>query len=330
MRVMFIESNPVMIPLLPKGFRDAGFDTVVTGSIMSRDHLSSLMQLYQPQLVFTHGWADEQIHTKQQWIRELVTEWNIPHVYWSIEDPLYTDYFVVPLINVSKPDFIFTISKKHVDFYRSLGYPSAHLDWGVHPDVHHPVDPDPRYEVDIALVANSYYDTIQQFDVFRIRAMKTLLTPLIKTGTRVDIWGKGWEHMAPHLEVPVPTDWLRGELNYTECNKLYSSAKIILGLQNVKTQVTQRTYEVLAAGGLLLTVDTPAVRSLFTPEKHLIVSHLPSETVRLVRKYVKDSEQRKLIGAQAREEALKHSYVTRVSYIMDTLTKAGIFQNRGR
>jgi len=319
-----------MIPLLPKGFRDAGFDTIVTGSVVSRDHLSSLMQLYQPGLVITHGWADEQIHTKQEWIRDLTREWGIPHVYWSIEDPLYTDYFVVPLINVSKPDFIFTISKKHVDFYRSLGYPSAHLDWGVHPDVHHPVDPDPKYDVDIALIANSYYDTIQQFDVYRIKSMKTLLTPLVEAGIRVDIWGKGWEHMTPHLGVTIPSDWLRGTLHYTECNKMYNSAKIILGFQNVKTQVTQRTYEVLAAGGLLLTMDTPAVTKLFKPGKHLLVSDSPKDTVNTVKKYLNDSDRRKKIGVQARTEALKHSYVTRVGYIMDTLTKAGIFNGRAR
>ena len=323
MRVMFIESNPVMIPLLPKGFSDAGFEVTVT-SISSKEHLMTLLKLFRPQLVFTHGWGNEQIHERQHWIRESVKEMKIPHVYWSIEDPIYTDYFVVPLLKVAQPDFVFTISPEHVKFYRSMGYPSAYLDWGVHPDLNHPTKPDPKYMVDIALIANSYYDTIEQFNDYRLQAMKIILKPLVKAGIRVDIWGKGWEHMQPHLGVKIPDDWLRGELPYTECNTVYSSAKIILGFQNVITQVTQRTYEVLAAGGVLLSVDTPAARNLFKPQKDILLSDSPEKTKRIVKKYLRDEIARKQISSRGRAAALRHSYVSRVGYIMDTLTKAGI------
>lgn len=325
MRILFLESKPAMTGLLPKGFRDAGFEVMVS-AIISPEQLDSLMSQFQPHLVFTQGWGDEQTHEKQIWIRNLVTAMNIPHVYWSIEDPIYTDYFVVPLIRVAQPDFIFTISEQHVDFYRSLGYPSAHLDWGVHLDANQPSPDDYKYEVDIALISNSYYESIADFDVMRKESMEILLKPLIEAGMRVDIWGKGWEHIHPILGVRIPPDWLRGELPYTACNQVYRSAKIILGFQNVDSQVTQRTYEVLAAGGVLLTVHTPAVRERFTHKKHLLASNAPGETMKLVKKYLPAEGKRKKLGLLGRAAVMQHNYISRVGYMMDTLTREGIFQ----
>lgn len=325
MKVMFVESKPVMIPLLPKGFQDAGFEVYVTGSIDTKEQLAALVEQFEPHLVFTSGWGDEQLHKKQIWLREILSKKKIPHVYWSLEDPVYTDYFVVPLIQVAQPDFIFTVSAQHVPFYQSLGFPCAHLDWGIHPDVHSPTDPDPNYAVDIALIANSYYDTIEEFNINRIESMNILLTPLIQSGIRVDIWGSGWEHMDSLLGVDIPNEWLRGTLPYAQCNTVYSSAKIILGFQNVKTQVTQRTYEVLAAGGCLLTLDTPAVRQLFQPGEHLIVSNSPNQTLNMVKKYLHEEAERKKIGHQGRLAVLSHSYLSRVGYIMRVLTQEGIF-----
>ena len=57
--------------------------------------------------------------------------------------------------------------------------------------------------------------------------------------------------MGPHLGVEIPKDWIRGYIDYTDANKIYSASDIILGLQNLPTQLTQRTYEVLGLGGFL-------------------------------------------------------------------------------
>ncbi|WP_444545989.1 DUF3880 domain-containing protein [Xylanibacillus composti] len=58
-------------------------------------------------------------------------QFRLPHIYWSVEDPLYTDSIVMAIIETSKPDFIFTICKSMVEYYRSFGFPCAHLDWGI-------------------------------------------------------------------------------------------------------------------------------------------------------------------------------------------------------
>ena len=81
--------------------------------------------------------------------------------------------------------------------------------------------------------------------------------------------GRYWDEMDHIIGRKIPDEWIHGYLPYTEANKVYSSADIVLGVQNHLTQVTQRTYEVLGSGGILLTNDTPEIRRLFQPGKIL-------------------------------------------------------------
>lgn len=73
---------------------------------------------------------------------------------------------------------------------------------------------------------------------------------------------------------------------------MYSSANIILGVQNLDFQVTQRSYEMLGTGGLLQTNNTTKIRSLFTPDKELAVTSSPVETTKLVKHYLNHPEDR--------------------------------------
>jgi spore maturation protein CgeB len=82
----------------------------------------------------------------------------------------------------------------------------------------------------------------------------------------------------------------------------------MIGLQNYQTQVTQRTYEILGSGGFLLTSDIPAVRELFIPDKHFIVSSNPDETKNRVRYFLKRPELREKIRSAGMEAVKVHSY----------------------
>lgn len=131
--------------------------------------------------------------------------------------------------------------------------------------------------------------------------------------------------MAGVLGEPVPLEWLHGYLDYLETNKVYSSADIIIGLQNHRTQVTQRTYEILGAEGFLLTSDTPEIRRLFQPGRDLVVSSSAEETIDLVRYYLKKPAEREKISRQGKETVEKyHTYKHRASYIMNLLKQEGI------
>ena len=324
MRVFFFDSLDTMMHLLSSGFRDAGHEVLVSGT-SKLEEVQIMINRFNPELIVTNGWGNEQTPDNQLWIKNYAKQRQIPHVYWSIEDPTFTESFVLPLIRRAEPDFVFTLCPATVAYFRSLGIKAAQLDWGYQPTLHFPVPPDSQYSFDIVLVANSYNWVFDQWDIpYRIESMKNLLCPLIEKGIRVDIFGKGWDEIKPWIGLDIPMEWIRGPLPYLECKKVYSSAKIVIGLQNFTTQVTQRTYEALASGGFLLTSDTPAIRQRFIPGHDLAVSTSPADTLTAVRFYLNHAAERARISGNGRKSVEPHSYRKRVEYMLDVLRKENI------
>ncbi|WP_160725267.1 glycosyltransferase family protein [Bacillus sp. USDA818B3_A] len=329
MRVLFLESHPMWIHGLPNGFIDAGHEVKISGPIDQLD-LDSLIAEFQPDLIMTMGWGPENSsRSKQQKIYESTVNVNVPHVYWATEDPTSTEIFTIPYIRRTHPDFVFTICQDRVSYYRSLGIPSEHLDFGYHPKVHHPVEVDSDYYSPISIVANGYPSKLSYFpNHFRHQSMKNLIVPLIENNIQTYFYGNGWENMGQHLGVDIPKEWIRGYIDYTLANKVYSSSKIIIGLQNLPTQLTQRTYEVIGSGGVLLTNDTPEIHRVFQAGKDLLTSSTPEETLELVRYYLQYPNEREGLQKNSLKAVQKHSYKERAQFILEILERSGMFNNR--
>jgi spore maturation protein CgeB len=110
---------------------------------------------------------------------------------------------------------------------------------------------------------------------------------------------------------------LRDKLSYLDTNDVYSSAKIVLGFQNTESELTSRTFEVLAARGFLLAPCTPAIKETFIPGKHLVCSHSPEETIELMDYFLNHEEERKKIALAGQMEVyLNHTYRHRAAEIV--------------
>jgi spore maturation protein CgeB len=322
MRILFLESHPMWIYGLPNGFLDAGHQVMISGPL-TESVLRSVVSLFQPELVVSLGWTEEHTPEKREWVRRYIKEAGIPFVFWATEDPIHTEAFSLPYIRSTEPDLVFTVSPAMVEHYQSLGILAAHLDFGYHPSVHHPTSSAFKYR--LAIVANAYPDVLQAHpDLYRIKSMRQLIRPLLKRKIRIDFWGREWGRMDKYLGRSIPRPWIHGYLAYTLANKVYSAADIVLGLQNCEEQLTQRTYEVLASGGVLLTSDTPAVRERFVPGEHLIVSSSSDETRELVNYYLRELAQLERIRQQGMEAVEEHSYVRRALKMVEELQKRGI------
>ena len=131
------------------------------------------------------------------------------------------------------------------------------------------------------------------------------------------------------LGVDIPRDWIQGYIDYTDANKVYSSSDIIIGLQNLPTQLTQRTYEIMGSGGILLTNDIPIINRLFKSGRDLITSSSPEETIELVKYYLQYPEKRNVIKKcfRSRERTFLSK---RAEYIIDILIENGIFNRKRR
>ncbi|KFM99419.1 LysM peptidoglycan-binding domain-containing protein [Bacillus clarus] len=331
MRVLFLESHPMWIYGLPNGFRDAGHEVKVSGSLGEID-LCELIVEFSPDLIITMGWGPENSSKeKQKLIFESTTKFNIPHVYWATEDPTSTEIFTIPYIERTKPDFVFTICRDRIDYYKKRGIPADYLDFGYHPVVHHPVKADSNYYAPLAIVANGYPKKLSYFpNHFRHQSLKTLITPLIKNNIQIDFYGAHWDEMRTILGIDIPKEWIRGYLDYSSANKVYSSSDIILGLQNLPGQLTQRTYEIMGSGGMLLTNDIPIINRLFKVGRDLITSSSPEETIELVKYYLRYPGKRNVIKENALEVVKEYSYQKRAEYMIDILIEHGIFNGRRR
>lgn len=329
MRILFLESNPMWIYGLPNGFRDLGHVVKVSGPLIEHN-IFGIISEFNPDLIFTMGWTEENKPKKREWLRKYIKKANVPHIYWATEDlpsrPLFKTYSYSIIVDL-QPNFVFTVCPSMVVDYHNLKIPSAPLDFGYHENVHCPVEMDKRYICRIAVLANAYPGQMQRNPThYRNHSLQTLVRPLLENNIRIDFWGRKWEQMQPILGIHIPPNQMHGFCGYTEANKVYSSADFILGLQNDSEQLTQRTFEILGSGGFLITSDTPAVRRTFRPGRDLVAASSAADTVELVRYYMEHPEERKRIRQQGRRSVATHSYKHRADYILKVLREQKIIK----
>lgn len=327
MRMLFLESHPMWIFGLPNGFRDIGCEVMVSGPL-TEENIPKMMSSFKPHLIITMGWTSENVRQKVDWIRRNVKLYRIPHVYWATEDPTHTFTFTLPLIKRMQPDFVFTICKARIDYYRKLGIKCAHMDFGFHRSKNHHTPPVDKYKCQIAVIANGYPNILKLYpNHYRIQSLNDLISPLVKEDIRIDFWGREWNNMSSIIGEHIPDEWIHGYLPYEESCTVYSSADIVIGLQNHLTQLTQRTYEILGSGGFLLTSDTPEIRRIFVPDRDLVVSSSPEETLKQVEYYLNNKEARENIRNQGKIAAIPHSYSYRARCILKVLGAENILSN---
>ncbi|OCT13674.1 peptigoglycan-binding protein LysM [Paenibacillus pectinilyticus] len=324
MKILFLERGKLWSFGLPNGLRNLGHTVRISGPV-TQQRLRKQLTTFQPNLLVSVGWGPDHKKSKQRIIRKLATHYQIPLVYWSTEDPNFTDVFTIPLLQTMKPDFTFTISHPTATKFRSMGFAADYMDFGYDPAIHRAVKPMGRYRHHIAVVANAYPHVLRKYPrIYRRKSIDILIRPLLAKGYRVDFYGRGWDKMKPFLGKRIPRNWLHGPIAYKDANKVYSSAKIMLGLQNYQDMVTQRTYEILGSSGFLLTSDTQGVRGLLMPGRDLVASSTPSQTIALVGRYLKNREARIAIQRQGRKSIHPHSYTSRAQRMLTILSEKGI------
>lgn len=318
MRMLFLESDPQYVHGLPDGFRELGCEVMVQQDVNKED-LKLVYHLFKPDAIFTSGWG--KLHTKDnlKLIGDFTREYNLRHCYWATEDPRWTKEWSMPFVKAAKPTHVFTIDPDSVDMYRQKGFIAAYLPWACNPNYHHPVTPKEEYRCDIAVVATAGVT----WSGYRKEAVCILMKPLVKSGYNIKIWGNRWEQLHECvMGFTVPKRYLRGKLPYEETNAVYSSAKIVLGIQNRVDELNSRTFEIMGAGGFMLAPDTEEIRRKFIADQHLAVSGSEQQTIEAVNYYLKHDSKRKKVALKGRELVIdKHSYRDRAEEILHVLDR---------
>ncbi|OIK10934.1 hypothetical protein BIV60_19370 [Bacillus sp. MUM 116] len=319
MKILFIEAAKQYLLGLPSGFEKNDCKVKVLTDIQEEE-LVKVLKEFKPNLVVTAGWTKIHTSTKLQLLRRLLKKYCVKHAYWATEDPRWREKWSTYYVETTKPDYIFTIDRASIPYYQKLGFSAHHLTWACNPDFHKPSEQRKSLTCDIAVVATAGVT----WNSYRKNSVQILLKPLIQKGYDVSIWGGRWDQVDPKIiGFDVPSKLLRQKLSYTETNDVYSSAKIVLGFQNTFTELNSRTFEVLAARGLLLAPRTPAIEEMFKPGKHLVCSSSPEETLKLVEYYLKNEDERKKIAKAGQQEVYSnHTYKHRAKEILKVVGKS--------
>ncbi|SHK55256.1 CgeB family protein [Desulforamulus aeronauticus] len=314
MKILFIEIDPQYLLGLPPAFEEHGCEVKILQDIIEEE-LEQLFSKDRPDLVFTVGWTKIHTHAKLEILGRMVEKYQLKHAYWATEDSRWTEEWSLPYIKATKPAYIFTLDRETLALYSRLGLKAHYLPWACNPGFHRPAEPKEEYQCDIALVATGGVT----WNSFRRNSAQILLKPLVERGYDVAIWGKRWDTLDPDIVgFSVDSRHLRGKLSYLETNHVYSSAKIMLGFQNITTELTSRTYEIMGARGFLLTPATFAVLEKFKPGKHFVISQSEEDTLRLVDHYLHHAAERQKIALNGQQEVYSypHTYQNRAAQIL--------------
>lgn len=260
------------------------------------------IQDFKPDLLFDMGWDVEHCDpAKLDLLARLITHFGLYHVYFAEEDWLHFERWSKPYVEKVKPQFVFTRATTCMTEYKGMGFKTAYLDVGCNPYFHRPVPVVPAYLSELTVVANAQL----VWDIFRRKSVADLVVPLLSAPYQVHLWGRDWNQVGEYFGATLVNSIWHGVLPYVETPRVYSSAAVNLSIQSVEDQISNRTYDILATGGFLLTSDTSGVRERLTPGVNCDVSASSQETLEKVRFYLSHLEIRQKIAERGREHALQ-------------------------
>lgn len=278
------------------------------------EDLKNLLTTWKPNFALAEGVSISTVAAK---LFPLLRRYNVPFVYWAIDDPPDWRRMSRPLARGAK--LVLTPAQDCIPLYERDKTPAHYFHFACNPAFHSPRKPSEKYTCDCLLIAN-YYTSYEERKV----GLDIILTPLLKSSYSLKVYGN--EHWLYNTDqYTLPLEVYQGYLPYSELPVAYSSAKIVLGLHSVMnspTMMSMRTFEALGCGAFFLTHWTPALENLFKNHVHLVWSRTPDETLELIRFYLNREDLRQKIARQGQEEVYRyHTYPKRVQNIRIYLEK---------
>ncbi len=226
-------------------------------------------------------------------------------VLWSIDDPVHLDQSRFSFIQ--RCNLVFTQSLGSVPVYRRHGARKAEwLPLACDPSVHKRTESRPASE--IVFLGNFHYA--------REAGCRRILYPLLENGFNVRVFGLRW-----------PAEkWFMGPISWTSFGRVYSSAKIALGVHREPARLCElsmntRVFDAMGSGCLLLSDDFSGVEHYFSAGEDLVVARDPAEAVELARYYLENSKEREAIAGRGQRTVYsRDTYRHRVKLLCERLS----------
>ncbi|KJS18199.1 MAG: hypothetical protein VR69_01955 [Peptococcaceae bacterium BRH_c4b] len=322
MKFLFVNGPPIIKYGLAAGLAEAGEDIAIIevpgNTEMNPGYFREQLIIHRPDFVVVEGTA---ILKPYQVLFPVLQEFNVPLLFWAIDDPVEFKNFSLHLARKAK--YVFTTDIDCVPLYLRHGIRAAHIQFACLPSFHKKVAPDDSLRHDLVFVGNNYHKYTA-----RTKGLDTVLRPLLNGNYNIKVYGNQW-WVDGRRPFSLDRHFYGGYLSYERLPAAYSSAKIVLGLHSVDssaTMMSMRTFEALGCNAFHITQWTPAIENMFTNHKHLVWSKSAEETVDLVKYYLGRDYLREKIARSGQEEVYqKHTYLLRAKEILQKIIQ---FKNR--
>ncbi len=204
-------------------------------------------------------------------------------------------------------DAVFTTKSYHMDdeaVKRRAG--SLHfINHGFDPEVHRPIRPNQTlvssYACDVSFVGH--------WSPKKERMTQDIIDAL--PAVDIKLWGPGWERAQPQ----VREKWAGRGAFGDELAAIYSFSRINLGLLSeggtgarMGDQTTARSWQIPAAGGLLLHEDTQEIRKYFAADEEVVLFGSLAEAISKISQLLANEEQREKIRKAGYERCVNAPY----------------------
>ncbi|OBZ09710.1 spore maturation protein cgeB [Bacillus sp. FJAT-27264] len=237
---------------------------------------------------------------------------------WLTDDPYYTDFTLKIVLHY---DYVFTLERNCIDFYKGLGCQQVHyLPFGFHREHYHPTTTRSPIQRDISFIGSAYWN--------RINFFREVLPELMQYNTVINgIW---WDRLpeAPQYGERIEIGkWMSPQ----ETALAYSGSKIVINLHrshidedvnNNSLGITAvspnpRTFEIAASGTLQLCDARDDMGNFYKPGEEIETFASPKEMMDKIRFYLTHEEERREIVLRAYERTLKdHTYTKRLNQLL--------------
>ena len=147
---------------------------------------------------------------------------------------------------------------------------------------------------------------------------ETLLNEIVHYD--LNLWGANWDHKILKSKVKIPR-----AITPETVSKIYNASKINLNINESQSVLSTnaRTFEVLGAGGFLLTDYRTGLDSLFSVGEELIAYKDMEQFKSLVHYYLNHDDERKAHAELGYKRVQgEHTYENRIKQLLDTV---GVF-----
>jgi spore maturation protein CgeB len=250
-------------------------------------------------------------------------------IFWDVDAPATLDRIsgnpADPFHSaLRKFDLVFTYGGGNpvVRRYRALGAQDCIPIYNAFdPDVHFPVEPDPRFTCDVSFLGNRLPDREARVDQFFVHAAELAPDEQFLLG------GSGWQ------DKPLPANVRYvGHVYTADHNAFNCSSDFVLNIsrdsmaRNGFSPAT-RVFEAAGAAACLITDAWEGIATFLTPGEEILVAHSGHEVARLMRNV--PAGRAREIGAAARRRVLAdHTYQQRgklvESALSELLTRVGL------